>query len=95
MKEKLARQKKSSKNTTDAGEPSHRRSTPGDTTDSASVQVCEICERPGHDIFSCDLLKEDVPPHSKSSRVLPDLFCDDCESHGHAASDCPHSLEVF
>ncbi|KAG6868926.1 hypothetical protein C0993_007700 [Termitomyces sp. T159_Od127] len=48
--------------------------------------VCEICERPGHDIFGCDVLNKGAEA---------ELFCEDCESHGHRASDCPHSLDVF
>ncbi|KAG6897401.1 hypothetical protein C0992_001907 [Termitomyces sp. T32_za158] len=50
--------------------------------------VCEICERPGHDIFGCDVL-------NKGAEADHELFCEDCESHGHIASDCPHSLDVF
>ncbi|KAF8891644.1 hypothetical protein BD779DRAFT_1661531 [Infundibulicybe gibba] len=61
--------------------------------------ICEICERPGHDIFNCELLKDDVPSlsnHSaRNSIVSVELFCEDCESHGHVAADCPHSLDVF
>ncbi|KAJ7121201.1 hypothetical protein C8R46DRAFT_929155, partial [Mycena filopes] len=60
--------------------------------------VCEICEKPGHDIFSCSLLGAGTPV----SRVSCDgassdteIFCEDCESHGHVAADCPHSLDVF
>lgn len=59
--------------------------------------VCEICERPGHDIFTCDLLKEDAP--APLARAKPssgsELYCVDCEGHGHVASDCPYSLDVF
>jgi hypothetical protein len=91
MKEKLARQKKLSKSTPDTLE-AHPHG--GPFVGSASLQVCEICERPGHDIFSCNLLKAEVPNTNKSGPSL-DLFCADCESHGHAAPDCPHSLEVF
>jgi CAP-Gly domain-containing linker protein 1 len=94
MKEKLARQKKLSKSTSDTSE-AHSYSSPFvSTSNSASLQVCEICERPGHDIFSCNLLKAEVLNTNNSGPSL-DLFCADCESHGHAALDCPHSLEVF
>jgi CAP-Gly domain-containing linker protein 1 len=31
--------------------------------------VCEICERPGHDIFSCDLLRESSSPTLMMSRI--------------------------
>jgi CAP-Gly domain-containing linker protein 1 len=34
--------------------------------------VCEICERPGHDIFSCDLLKESSSPTLMMSRIVPE-----------------------
>lgn len=93
MKEKLARQKKLSKSTTDTLIADAHGSSSINISNSASWQVCEICERPGHDIFSCNLLKAEVP-NTKSGQLL-DLFCADCESHGHAAQDCPHSLEVF
>ncbi|KAI0691775.1 hypothetical protein BC835DRAFT_1417033 [Cytidiella melzeri] len=64
-------------------------------------EVCEICERPGHDIFTCDLLKDDRPLSTaslaglKSTNDSNDLFCDDCEERGHIAANCPHSLDVF
>ncbi|EJD02624.1 uncharacterized protein FOMMEDRAFT_107555 [Fomitiporia mediterranea MF3/22] len=72
--------------------------------------VCEICEGPGHDIFSCPLLKDgsgtETLPSTKSTSsgggqrggrepVETDLFCEDCESHGHLAADCPYSSDVF
>ena len=56
----------------------------------ARGQVCEICERPGHDIFSCSMLRDDAGMNSRTS-----IFCEDCESPGHVAADCPHSLDVF
>ena len=70
---------------------------------SGDEDVCEICERPGHDIFSCDLLKDERPPsqdgHSSNNflkkRPMDDLFCEDCEEHGHTAANCPHSMDVF
>jgi CAP-Gly domain-containing linker protein 1 len=34
--------------------------------------VCEICERPGHDIFSCDLLRESSSPTLMMSRITSD-----------------------
>ncbi|KAL4268225.1 CAP-Gly domain-containing protein [Pleurotus pulmonarius] len=67
-------------------------------------EVCEICEKPGHDIFSCGLLKEEAQQKRSTPRKVvngsgggaaADLFCVDCESHGHVAKDCPHSLDVF
>ena len=64
--------------------------------------VCEICEKPGHDIFTCSLLKEDPKGSSNGLRVAhqprygdSNMVCEDCDSHGHTASDCPHSLDVF
>lgn len=99
MKEKLSRHKKSSKNSPDATEPRHRVSSISSsvTSESSARDVCEICERPGHDIFNCDLLREEVPAITKppNGRLPQDLFCEDCESHGHTAADCPHSLDVF
>ncbi|TFK75264.1 hypothetical protein BDN72DRAFT_832116 [Pluteus cervinus] len=67
------------------------------TYTSQRTDVCEICEQPGHDIFNCDVLKEDVPlaavPLNGQGRR--DVFCDECESHGHVASECPNSSDVF
>ena len=60
--------------------------------------MCEICERPGHDIFTCDLLKDDsssAPHNSDKAGTRGDLYCEDCEETGHVAADCPHSLDVF
>jgi hypothetical protein len=64
--------------------------------------ICEICEMPGHDIFTCSLL-EDPKGSSNGLSVAHQplngdsniMFCEDCDSHGHTASDCPHSLDVF
>ncbi|EGN99907.1 hypothetical protein SERLA73DRAFT_72683 [Serpula lacrymans var. lacrymans S7.3] len=112
LKEKLTR-KKSSKNSLEpmqAGKQRDSSSTASiSSMDSLSghtqhIQVCEICERPGHDIFNCDLLKDDATPNGNSKLGQPqlsvtadpsDLFCVDCESHGHIAADCPHSMDVF
>lgn len=103
LKEKLARsQKKLSKNDLpeDPVRPASSASTLSSTVGHAGEEVCEICERPGHDIFTCDLLKEGAPPPSaitSSSRLHDDeeLICEDCEERGHTASNCPHSLDVF
>jgi CAP-Gly domain-containing linker protein 1 len=96
MKEKLARQRKVFKNTTDTS-GTHPLTSPSATTNNtALLQVCEICERPGHDIFSCNLLKAEVTSTHISGPLSDiDIYCEDCESHDHAATDCPHSLEVF
>ena len=99
LKDKLARYKKSSKNTTETPEGRSRLSSSSTSTINLPIKaggddVCEICERPGHDIFNCSLLKEDVrmPMKTRSSK---ELFCQDCESPGHTTADCPHSLDVF
>lgn len=98
MKDKLQRQKKSSKNSADVLE-SHRKNgaSTGSSTNSELVQeeVCEICERPGHDIFNCDVLNGETSRTTAAVKAPADLFCTDCESHGHVAADCPHSLDVF
>lgn len=58
--------------------------------------VCEICEQPGHDIFTCDLLRGDAAPMAGGKDVPPsELYCEDCENYGHVAADCPHSMDVF
>lgn len=92
--------------------------------------LCEICERPGHDIFSCDLLREDYGhvdgarrdndeddddtvsfkrnpnniPSSTSSALSVgageaeeelDVWCEECEGHGHRADECPYAGDVF
>lgn len=87
--------------------------------------LCEICERPGHDIFSCDLLREDYghvdgarrdhdeddddtvsfkknlnPPPSSTvgageAEEELDVWCEECEGHGHRADECPYAGDVF
>ncbi|KAI0958692.1 hypothetical protein AcV7_004436 [Taiwanofungus camphoratus] len=100
LKDKLARtQKKSSKNERELPEDARSRKAPG-AEPAAASEVCEICERPGHDIFTCDLLKGEAgaplrlsaPPVSVGGE---ELFCEDCEGRGHTAANCPHSLDVF
>ncbi|KAF9021695.1 hypothetical protein BDZ89DRAFT_1071242 [Hymenopellis radicata] len=97
LKEKVARQKKSS-GTPNSTSTYHRG---GSSTSLSSIGtvsseiVCEICERPGHDIFNCDLLKEGTSTPSASLNGKDDLFCEDCEGYGHVSADCPHSLDVF
>ncbi|KAG1866743.1 hypothetical protein F4604DRAFT_2023336 [Suillus subluteus] len=104
LKEKLSRNnKKLSKNSLEPTDlpPRRRSSTPNSFNRSSSEDVCEICERPGHDIFTCDLLRDDTTPSRDQNAVKKtngdssDLFCVDCEGHGHVAADCPHSLDVF
>ena len=100
LREKLARsQRKASKNST---EPPTQSPVVGNDklrsvgTAASTQDVCEICERPGHDIFSCDLLKDGVPSTTLSNATaLEELFCEDCEGRGHTAVNCPHSLDVF
>ncbi|KAI0663349.1 hypothetical protein C8Q70DRAFT_1042120 [Cubamyces menziesii] len=108
LKDKLARsQKKSSRGLPE--EPAQRPASVASTLSSTVGQsggeeLCEICERPGHDIFTCDLLKEDAaPPSRMSSRTsmvstqddMSEVICEDCEERGHTAANCPHSLDVF
>ncbi|KAG2150614.1 hypothetical protein DEU56DRAFT_780997 [Suillus clintonianus] len=103
LKEKLTRNhKKSSKNSLEPTDLSPRRSsTPNNNfQQSSSEDICELCKRPGHDIFTCDLLRDETPTArdntvKKTNRDPSDLFCVDCEGHGHVAADCPHSLDVF
>ncbi|KII92295.1 hypothetical protein PLICRDRAFT_172397 [Plicaturopsis crispa FD-325 SS-3] len=101
-KDKLARQKKSSKNGIETNDARPRGSSTASTSSASTVgepaqDVCEICERPGHDIFNCDLLRDDATmlPRPDKANDPSSLFCEDCESHGHSAEDCPHSLDVF
>ncbi|CAA7259296.1 unnamed protein product [Cyclocybe aegerita] len=93
LKEKLSRHKKSSKGANESQDGRHRLSNASISTTSSEKrvvesreEVCEICERPGHDIFNCSLLKDDVGTG---------LVCEDCESPGHVAANCPHSQDVF
>ncbi|KAJ3492810.1 hypothetical protein NLJ89_g11159 [Agrocybe chaxingu] len=93
LKEKLSRHKKSSKGANESQDGRHRLSNASISTTSSEKrvvesreEVCEICERPGHDIFNCSLLKDDAGTG---------LVCEDCESPGHAAANCPHSQDVF
>ncbi|KAF5381174.1 hypothetical protein D9757_009442 [Collybiopsis confluens] len=72
-----------------------------------SEPVCEICEKPGHDIFSCDLLREDYEhsqPNGNGHAVSDvgagseeelDVWCEECEGHGHRADQCPYAEDVF
>ncbi|KAK0491766.1 hypothetical protein EDD18DRAFT_1416070, partial [Armillaria luteobubalina] len=72
---------------------------------SASV-VCEICEQPGNDIFSCDFLKRNAPSpapinsigsalNGNGNAADKSLFCEDCESYGHLPVDFPRPMDVF
>ena len=72
--------------------------------DADAEDVCEICEQPGHDIFTCAALHGNSGPGERTSVLstgsgtgagAQELFCVDCESYGHAAADCPHSMDVF
>ncbi|KAH9001990.1 hypothetical protein EDB86DRAFT_3063524 [Lactarius hatsudake] len=100
LKEKLARsEKKSSKRANQA-----MSLLSADSLDSLSDanqgtltgDVCEICEQPGHDIFTCDLLRGSAAPAPGGMDSAPSkLFCEDCENYGHVAVDCPHSMDVF
>ncbi|KAK0499220.1 hypothetical protein EDD18DRAFT_1350645 [Armillaria luteobubalina] len=105
LKAKLAKKSSSSSKLSDTSSIRRVPSTSSLASQGASV-VCEICERPGHDIFSCDLLKGDAPspaPINGTGSALngngnaadKSLFCEDCESYGHLPVDCPHSMDVF
>ncbi|KIK85026.1 hypothetical protein PAXRUDRAFT_35431 [Paxillus rubicundulus Ve08.2h10] len=107
LQEKLSRSKKS-RNSIEPGPEQRRASTVSTVMSSddhlrstSREDLCEICERPGHDIFTCDLLKGDAPAVSSRGTLAPrksdtsERYCVDCEGYGHVASDCPHSLDVF
>jgi len=90
--EKLARSEKKSKTNTEASDM--RPPLSGALHDSPDADVCELCDKPGHDMFNCEAL----PP--LQSNVTPpddpsDLYCEDCDTHGHTTADCPHSMDVF
>ncbi|KAL4078456.1 hypothetical protein V8B97DRAFT_2021512 [Scleroderma yunnanense] len=106
LKEKLSRGKK--KDSLEPGGSLQRKLSIASTLASSdeelrsvpSDDICEICEQPGHDIFTCDLLKDGAPKQSSKNkftavRISSEQFCVDCEGYGHVASDCPHSLDVF
>lgn len=75
----------------------------------SDADACEVCAQPGHDIFTCPILRDEKPvSHSgmghtpssstataKNSTAPSKLFCDDCENYGHVSADCPHSMDVF
>ncbi|KAF7361997.1 CAP-Gly domain-containing linker protein 2 [Mycena venus] len=92
-KEKLARQRKISKGSSEVVDTRRRAGSVAGSDVSDADGVCEICEKPGHDIFTCSLLSAGTPTDDRTSDS--ELFCEDCESHGHVAADCPHSLDVF
>ncbi|KAH9937733.1 hypothetical protein B0H21DRAFT_758089 [Amylocystis lapponica] len=98
LKEKATRSQKKSSKTDLPEDPARRPGSKRSTEPAPQEEVCEICERPGHDIFTCDLLKEEttVPLSALSvSSDGSDLYCEDCEEPGHAAANCPHSQDVF
>jgi len=64
------------------------------TENDASAVLCEICEQPGHDLFSCPILKDNDSSAAEPSASSKE-YCEDCESYGHTAANCPHSLDVF
>ena len=92
MKERVGRSEKKAKNSTEAKDMRHRFSDA--LHGSSDSDVCELCEKPGHDMFNCDALpplRSDTAPIDDPS----DLFCEDCDTHGHTTIDCPHSMDVF
>lgn len=50
-----------------------------------SATICEICEQPGHDLFSCPILKDDDSSAAKPSASGSKEYCEDCESYGHTS----------
>ncbi|EIW62820.1 uncharacterized protein TRAVEDRAFT_34134 [Trametes versicolor FP-101664 SS1] len=105
LRDKVSRSQRKSSKTDLPEDPMHRPASSASTLSSnlgqTGEEVCEICERPGHDIFTCDLLKEDAPSRmsSRLSTVSTDdmseVICEDCEERGHTAANCPNSLDVF
>ncbi|KAJ7444137.1 hypothetical protein B0H11DRAFT_1747662 [Mycena galericulata] len=91
-KDKL-RQRKSSKGSSEVVDAQRRSGSVAGSDVSDTEGVREICEKPGHDIFSCSLLSAGSLPVSCFDSFRFFLFCEDRESHGHVAADCPHSLE--
>jgi hypothetical protein len=91
LKDKLARSEKKVKNSTGGSDTRSRFSEP--LHNSSDSDVCELCDKPGHDMFNCDAL----PPlrSNTSANDLADMFCEDCDTHGHTTADCPHSMDVF
>ena len=92
VKEKLTCNEKKPKTSTGTSDMQPRLS--GAHHSSSDSDVCELCDKPGHDMFNCDTL----PP--LQSNVTPlddpsDLYCEDCDTHGHTTADCPHSMDVF
>ncbi|KXN90912.1 Eukaryotic translation initiation factor 3 subunit C [Leucoagaricus sp. SymC.cos] len=66
LKEKLSKMKKATKSNGETNSLRHQASLTSvknteDMIQSTNENLCEICERPGHDIFTCDLLKEEAP----------------------------------
>ena len=94
-KEKLVRAtRKSSKTSADSSVPNPLPRTsepqieerPPTVASSEGGDLCEICDQPGHDIFSCHLLKDDLanmPAPSVGDSEGSDLWCEDCESYGY------------
>jgi CAP-Gly domain-containing linker protein 1 len=89
MKEKLVRSERKLKNGTEASDTRPHLS--GSLHSPSNSDVCELCEKPGHDMFNCDAL----PPLQSNANDPSDLFCEDCDTHGHTTADCPHSMDVF
>jgi CAP-Gly domain-containing linker protein 1 len=58
--------------------------------------VCEICERPGHDIFSCDLLRESSSPTMMMSRInVEDSPGPKALTGAHAAASAPAAKPLY
>jgi hypothetical protein len=59
----------------------------------ASTALCEICEQPGHDLFSCPILKDDDSSAAKPDASSSKEYCEDCESYDHT-SEHPRGASV-
>lgn len=105
LKDRLARShKKSSKGPSEGSRSSASTASisASSTFNSDAGDVCEFCEQPGHDAFTCDLLRGEGTLSASSSRGSvsgaaegDELFCEDCEGRGHTAENCPSASDVF
>ncbi|KZT62068.1 hypothetical protein CALCODRAFT_505884 [Calocera cornea HHB12733] len=93
LKDKLSR---TSSHSSRSGDSSH--STRSSAPSIAEEATCDLCGGRGHDFTSCPQLNGGMNPKSSvnnSTTPRTELFCDDCETFGHATADCPHSQDVF
>lgn len=96
LRDRLLRTQKKSSNSKASNDYSLSPNSENKSTIADSGLVCEICEQRGHDIFTCNLLSDNVVPEASSVQLdASQQFCVDCEERGHVAANCPHSLDVF